>query len=121
MGSVSVSVSKEFEGWIDLFENLPEETAREALRPWTAVVDTMFGFSQEFVHVITGRLKLSGEASTTLHRDYVEGEIVYSAPHAEFERRRGADHDYLTRAYVATQEMFDRVLPEVWEGITARV
>lgn len=67
--------------------------------PWDDVTEEYFAASQDVVHVISGRLKASGDLDNWIESDRWRSEIEYSAPYAAFEFIRGGDHDAMTRAY----------------------
>ena len=101
------------------------EVGPGAVAVWSAAVDVWFSKTQQYVHVISGDLKSSGEQDVTLHGRVIEGALTYSGgpdrSYAVYEIRRGGAHDFLTRGFVATQKIFQRALVDAMEGMVVNV
>jgi hypothetical protein len=105
--------------WIAGFEaTAKSRPSEEALLRWGQATEEMYDRSQEYVHIITGDLFLSGERDTAKSGWRLVGTVSYGgpeAPYAEYEFGRGGDHDALLRAYVATHDTFEKTLAVIME------
>ena len=120
-GEMEVTLSPVFDEWIDGWERFGEEYSDEVQDALHDALQQMYGFSQQFVHVITGELKASGHV--VMRRPMgteVEGSVIYDADYAIFEHQRGGEHAYLDRAYVAAGPAFDGILMAAWNGTVDR-
>ena len=68
-----ISVSGELERWTDGFEELATGPSEEMRRAWEQACEFWYAESQAIVHVVTGRLKASGEMRNEQHGDTLYG------------------------------------------------
>lgn len=119
-GEAHIEISPQFDRWIRGFGDLPVELEEEVRRPWQQAADVMFDRSQQFVHVLSGRLKASGkEAEVSIGQGDVTATIEYDAPYAIYEQARGGAHAFLSRAFESTSDLFEEALPQAWERLVA--
>ena len=117
---VEIEISPEWVRWIRGFDRLPVEIMREVAEPWKQAADVMFDRSQQYAHVLTGENKASGvPPEITFEALQVVATIEYTSDHAIYEERRGGSHAFLTRAFVATERLFESAMPEAWERLVA--
>lgn len=118
----SIELGAQWDAWEDGFERMAEgDLDDEFVNAWQGAADVMFATSQEYVHILSGDLKSSGiPADVQIDGRDLVAEIVYTADYAIYEHARGGEHAWLQRAYVATERIFERVLPSAWEKVVAR-
>lgn len=117
---VVVSVPREFMAWQEGFAHLPQNMGLEGATVWELASEVFFDRTQEFVHVVTGRLKRSGRRlPVEVSGGQLTSGVEYTAPYAEIEFGRGGDHDAIQRAWVASQELFDAAFPLMWEKVVS--
>lgn len=121
MANVRVQVPQEFRRWVEGLTGGIPVTAEAALL-WTAVGETMFIKTQEFVHVLSGDLKASGRlVETQVDGHLATFEIEYggtatgthTVDYAPYEIARGGTHDFPARAARATEEMFEGAVSDM--------
>lgn len=113
----SIQTDRTLDRWIEGFDRLEKECA-DAPEHFGAARDAMFVRCDEVVHVVSGRLALSGKAPAPEGRDgRIEAEVVFGAPYANIERKRGGEHDFIMRGFVPTVHEFEHSLAETWEDV----
>jgi hypothetical protein len=116
--SVKIEITPNFDRWIEGMAVAPVTIAAVARIEWKAAADVMFDRTQQYVHVITGRLKASGKpAQIKTSHDEVTATIEYDAPYAIYEEARGGAHAFMTRGYEASSRMFESAMPKAWERL----
>jgi hypothetical protein len=117
---VRIQVSGAFDAWIDGLGAIEREMVIAAATPWKAAADVFFDRTQQFVHVLTGDLKASGQRAEIKH-DFAAlvAEVVYDSDHAIYELRRGGTHDFYGRALESTNDLFERALGQGFERMVA--
>lgn len=120
---VTVKVSANYKRWIAGFAHLDQEAAEAAQTAWEAATDVFFDRSQQYVHVLSGDLKRSGQAEVQVTKGSLVGRLSYGndgdVDYAIYEEERGGTHAYLTRAWEATEAQFSRAFPEAWGKVVA--
>lgn len=84
---------------------------------WAAANDTFFGYTQEFVHVLSGDLKATGRQEIHLEGSRVVATVEYGSDevdYAQFEIDRGGEHDFMGRAWLSSQPVFEAVFGTSW-------
>jgi len=114
---VRVEISVELDRWIQGFGALEAELLQRGRDSWQQAVDSLFDYSQEYVHVLSGELKASGEKRVVAEGDRLVGEVEYDTPYAIYEHARGGSHSFLQLAYLRTYERFERALPRAFEAV----
>lgn len=107
---------------LDRLEGMPDGPMKALL---DGVLLSAFFATQEEVHVITGSLRGSGNASSDVDGDEWTGLVSYGGPspgfpfnpvrYAEYERRRGGDHDFM-HPFLAFHDRFGEAMRDGLEG-----
>lgn len=103
--------------WMDMLDR------HEQVHPLVAaaldgVLQLGFGQTQAITHVITGRLKASGSATSSVRGEEWHGEVEYDAMHhgryyGGYERRRRLDHDFLAPMFTLDDKFRQAMLASV--------
>jgi hypothetical protein len=108
-----IDTGRQFQQWTLAARNLAGGFVSQRGR-WQATNDAFFELTQAYVHVITGRLKRSGRRSIRLEGVRVVAEVEYTASYAQAEIDRGGDHDFMGRAWEASQGSFQATFGDSW-------
>lgn len=112
--------------WERLFYRLPRDLPEAAEEEWRQATDFFFDRTQAAVHILSGDLKTSGRSD--VHREgpaTVVGEVVYGGvmgsegfvDYAEYEARRGGDHDWMAVAWEQSEREFSDALTRAWDRV----
>ena len=104
--------------WENGLTNLQVDANAKAV--WDQAADVYFARTQQYAHVISGDMKRTGSKTTRIEGQTVVSGAVYGgiAPsgknvnYVQFEIARGGSHDFLGRAIVSTQRIFQSVMAE---------
>lgn len=114
---VEIVVPREFIAWRDGFERLPDDAATEGVRQLRVATDLFFSKTQQFVHVLSGDLKASGDSAVVREGDEVHGEVEYTEPYAQIEEDRGGEHAYMSRGWEAAADAYETAMGRVWSEV----
>jgi len=114
---ITGKVSARWQRWGAGFGHIGREFGSPAERAWEQATETMFDFSQQYAHVVTGEMKGSGSFEVDATGREVTGRVVYDSDHAIFEEERGGSHAFLTRAWESTEREFSESMPRAWEAV----
>lgn len=113
------------ETFIARAQKIGNEPSEETVAAMYAVLFEMYTTSQAAVHRITQSLANSGHMETIIHGNTWEGRIVYGGPsagsihdpvrYAEYERRRGGEHDFFA-AMPLFDESFENAIATGFES-----
>lgn len=118
-GEIEIKVSPNWFRWEQGFGSLGREIVPQAQHEFEAAAKAFFDATQGFVHVISGRLKASGdyEVQGSVSEGDVTMQVTYDAPYAIYEQVRGGSHAFMTRAWEQTAELFDGAMTEAWTKV----
>lgn len=93
----------------------PDEAIDSTELGWERATEVFYERTQEFVHVISGRLKSTGTHRVERHGDVIEGIVEYGGiaadgelvDYAIYEHARGGDHAFLDRGWESTSHTFE--------------
>jgi hypothetical protein len=121
--TMKITVSRNFQRWSLGARTLPGGFLGVNRPYWELANEAFYDKTQEYVHVITGRLKASGVEEVHLEGARVVATVTYGGPevpYAQYEIDRGGDHDFLGRAWEASQGMFEAIFGQTWNrAVTA--
>jgi hypothetical protein len=89
---------------------------------WHLANEQFFSYTQEYVHVVSGDLKRSGREEVGLEGARVVATVEYGneeVPYAQIEIDRGGDHDFMGRAWEASQPIFEDIFGASWNRVVS--
>lgn len=108
------------EHWISGAVRFRPQMSKRVQNKWADVLDDTYQISQSIVHVVTGRLKVSGRKEVVFVGDEIIAELVYGGGEVDYagiEYERGGTHDYLTPAFVRTESFWGPALIGAYEEV----
>lgn len=112
----------EVQGWDGMMDALDRLAAlpRGQTELWEQTTERFYDRSQQYVHVDSVNLKLSGRHHTVRVVHRVMGEVVYGGTHgvdyAVYEFARGGNHDALGRAFRAVSATYAKTIGDMCIG-----
>lgn len=119
MPTVRFQVPAEFKGWQMKFQGLVSELkAQDEL--WTAAGEVYFAHTQRLSHVISGDMRASGRLESETGDAEVAAIVTYgneTVDYAGYEQARGGSHDYLGRAWEASEATLRDAISQMWSAV----
>ena len=114
MGSMEFTVTGEFDAWLDGFKELSRGPSFEMEQRFERAAEFWYDESQFYVHVVTGRLKASGEVEVEKRGSRLFATLMYDTPYAIYEYERGGDHAWFDLAWATSEGEFQQALVDGW-------
>jgi hypothetical protein len=115
---VTVTHTANFDRWVVGMGRVAAGSASESgEQKWDEATAAFYAATQQVVHVISGALRASGRYTVVRDGDRLVGQVEYgggSADYAEYERRRGGEHDFMQRGWLMSEQAFAGTMPLIW-------
>jgi len=114
-----VIIPKTFDAWI---AGAMATTGRKisSKAQWEEAGERFFDYTQLFVHVFKGPLKESGRFALNATGNQTTVAITYgnaNVRYAQTEIDRGPEHDFMGRAWEASQRGFEETFAGTWDRV----